>query len=357
MAQTILDSRDQIQQLDKQNVLGSVEQLPDQIEHVWSEVQKVSVPETYKNIKNVVANGMGGSGLGAHVIQTAFKESLRVPLEVLHTYDLPAYINQETLVVLSSYSGSTEEILESAQQAKQKNAKVMVIAAGGPLFEMAQQEQWSAFKIDPKFNPSNQPRMAIGYSVFGQIGLFHKVGLIDLSDDVVKKIVANLRANAKNLSPESTETNTAKLLAFSALDKVIVLISAEHLEGAAHVFNNQLNENAKNLTVQMVIPELNHHAMEGLGFPKHAKQEMITYFFASQLYHPRVQRRFPLTVEVMEENGYQTQTILAIGDTKLEQVWEVIQLGAYTNFYLAMLNGVDPAPIPWVDAFKEKLGK
>ncbi len=357
MAQTILDSREQMRVLDKENVLGSVEQLPNQIEHVWGEVQKVSVPESYKNIKNVVANGMGGSGLGAHVIQTTFKESLHVPLEVFHTYDLPAYVNQETLAVLSSYSGSTEEILESAKQAKQKNAKIMVIASGGPLLEMAQQEQWPAFKIDPKFNPSNQPRTAIGYSVFGQIGLFHKAGLIDLSDEVVKKVVANLRANAKILNPESIETNTAKLLAFSALDKVILLISAEHLEGAVHVFNNQLNENAKNLTMQMVIPELNHHAMEGLGFPKHAKQEMITYFFTSQLYHPRVQRRFPLTIEVIEENGYQTQTILAVSKTKLEQVWEVIQLGAYTNFYLAMLNGVNPAPIPWVDAFKEKMGK
>ncbi len=357
MKTSILDSRETMKKLDKENVLGSVEQLAQQIEHAWNETKKIKIPKGYEHISNIVVSGMGGSALGAHVIKTLYKDSLAMPLEVVNHYDLPSYVNQHTLVVLSSYSGSTEETLASAADAKKRGAKVAVITAGGALYEIAQKEHYPVYKIDPKYNPSNQPRMAIGYSVFGQLGLFAALGLIHISDEEVDRVITLLRANAKQLAPEEQKQNTAKFLAYSGVDKMLVLVAAEHLEGAAHVFNNQLNENAKNFTDYITIPELNHHYMESLSFPKHVKDDVLFFFFNSGLYQTRVQTRFPLTRDVVEQNGFHGETIQAVAKNKLEQVWEVIQLGAYTNFYLAMLNGVNPAPIPWVDYFKEKLGK
>ena len=355
--QSILDSRDEIKKLDLSNVLGSVEKLPDQIEDAWSATKQIKVPPAYKQVKQIVVSGMGGSALGAKVIRTLYKSSLKVPFEVINHYELPAYVGSDTLVVLSSYSGTTEETLASAEDAKKRGAKLAVICAGGKLAEFAKKEECPAYIIDPKYNPSNQPRMAIGYSVFGQLGLFHAMGLIELGDDDVAKVVALLRTNAKNLVPESVDHNTAKFLAYAAVDKMLVLISAEHLEGAAHAFNNQLNENAKNLTAEALIPELNHHYLESLSSPKHMKDSVLFFFIDSGLYHPRVQARFPITLDVVEKNGFHGEMIRAVAKTKLEQVWEIIQLGAYTNFYLAMLNGINPAPIPWVDYFKEQLAK
>ena len=183
------------------------------------------------------------------------------------------------------------------------------------------------------------------------------MGLIAISDDEVCNLVELLRTNATYLSPETVDKNTAKFVAYSAVDKMVVLVGAEHVEGSLHVFNNQLNENAKNFTDYVVIPELNHHYMEGLSFPKLMKGEVIFFVFNSTLYHPRVQLRVPLTIDIIKQQGFVAEMVQAVWKTKMQQVWEVIQLGAYTNFYLAMLNGVDPAPIPWVDAFKEKMGK
>ena len=140
MAQTILDSREEIIKLDKQNVLGSVEQLADQIEDAWNGAKSVKVPAEYKAVKNIVVSGMGGSALGAHVIKTLYKDSLRQPLEVVNHYQLPAYVNSDTLVVLSSYSGSTEETLASAEDAKKRGAKIVVIAAGGKLLEFGSKQ-------------------------------------------------------------------------------------------------------------------------------------------------------------------------------------------------------------------------
>lgn len=357
MKTSILDSRVDIKKLDVSNVLGSAEQLPDQIEHAWDSLHSMKVSSEYSKVSRIVVSGMGGSALGAHVIKTLYKDTLQQPLEVVNHYQLPAYVDKDTLVVLSSYSGTTEETLASAEDAQKRGAKIAVIAAGGKLLEFAQKHHCPHYAIDPKFNPSNQPRMAIGYSVFGQLGLFHAMGIVHIEDKEVHSLVTLLRKNVAYLSPESVDKNTAKFLAYSAVDKMVVLVGAEHLEGALHVFNNQLNENAKNLTDYISIPELNHHYMESLQFPKHIKDSMVFMMVNSQLYHPRVQARFPFTQDVIEQNGFEVQMVQVVWKTKLEQVWEVIQLGAYTNFYLSMLNGINPAPIPWVDYFKEKLGK
>src|SRR5688572_13910742 len=106
---SILDSREQIKTLDKSNVLASVEVLPDQITDALEQTKDIVVPEEYKAVKNVVVSGMGGSVLGAYVIKGLFKNSLRVPFEVVSHYELPEYVGSDTLVLLSSYSGTTEE--------------------------------------------------------------------------------------------------------------------------------------------------------------------------------------------------------------------------------------------------------
>src|SRR5690349_11746769 len=128
---SILDSRDQIKALDKSNLLGSVEALPDQILDALEQTKDIVVPEAYKSIKNVVVSGMGGSALGSHIIKGLYKSELKVSFEVVSHYELPGYVNTDTLVLLSSYSGTTEETLASAQDALKKGAKIMVITSGG----------------------------------------------------------------------------------------------------------------------------------------------------------------------------------------------------------------------------------
>lgn len=356
MKPSILDSRNTMKELDTDNVLGSVEMLPEQIEDAWGKTKSLHVPEEYKHVKSVVVSGMGGSELGSRVIQSLFFDSLPVPFEVVNGYHLPGYVDSETLVLLSSYSGTTEETLACGEEARKKGAKIAIITAGGELEKLAKELGCPAYIIDPVHNPSNQPRMAVGYSVFGQLGLFHAMGVIRMSDNEVGDVIALLKRNAKNLAPESTEQNAAKYLAYAAVDKMLFFVSSEHLEGSVRVFNNQVNENAKTLTLMLSLPDLNHHTMEGLGFPRHLREEVLFILFTSQLYTPRVLRRYPLTIDVAEQQEYNTESVYAVGKTKLEQVWEVIQLGAYMNFYLAMLYNINPAPIPWVDYFKKQLG-
>lgn len=349
-----LSNRTQINELDQSNVLASIEQLPDQMEDAWENTANLPYQEYAKGVDHVIVAGMGGSALGAEVIKSVAKKYLKVPLEIVKDYSLPEYVNHNTLVIASSYSGTTEESIQAAAEAKAKGARLSVIAAGGDLEKLADQNNYPKYIIDPKYNPSNQPRMAIGYTITGQIGLLKSFGLLDSSDFSINETVDFLRAQSPQLGPEG-ENSKAKQLASKGLEKILYLISAEHLTGATHVMNNQFNENAKHLTVELQLPELNHHYMEGLPHPKVAHDNCIFWLFQSSLYSQKLQLRTRLTEDVINKVGYASEIITLSAPTRFTQVFELIQLGAYTNFYMAMLHGINPAPIPWVDYFKDQL--
>lgn len=357
MPTSILDSREEIATLDRSNMLGSIEALGKQIEHAWEDLKKVSFTPKAE-IRNVVVAGMGGSALGADVILHLFKEELTVPLTVSRTYTLPHFVDEHSLVVLSSYSGTTEEVLAAATDAEDRNAQIMVICAGGALLELAQQKGYAHYIIDPVHNPSDQPRMAIGYSVFGTIGLLEKAGLLTLTDADVHAVTSTVQAQVEKCSVEVIgESNPAKMLAYLMIDHQPVITVADFLEGAAHVSANQHNENAKAYVNYKVVPEINHHLMEGLRFPKSNASTHFFIFVNSVLYPPKVSLRMKLTQQIVESNEIQTTAVPLQAASKLEQAFEMISLFSFCSFYLAMLEGIDPSPIPFVDEFKDELKK
>lgn len=353
----ILDSREEIAKIDKQNVLGSVEALPDQCVHAWEEASKIEVPESYRDINKVVMCGMGGSGLGARVIESLYAGQIEIPLARVNDYHLPAWVDENTLVICSSYSGETEETIQNAKEAIDKKAKWMAIGTGNTLIEMAKERSVPFYQIDPKYNPSNQPRMAIGYSIAGQLILASKAGLIEFTKKDIDKIASSMRTVIEKIKVEVMEKNEAKKLAYRLKDKIVAFISAGHLVGAAHVVNNQMNENAKVFSADYQIPELNHHLMESLSRPEVNKTALFAFFVNSRLYPERISRRFELTKDIVEKHDVETFIYKPASDEKISQVFELIQFGTYVDFYLSILYRQNPAPIPWVDYFKERLGQ
>ncbi len=355
---SLLDSLTEIQALDKKNVYGSVLALADQIEDAWEQVSQLEISVDQARVRNIVVAAMGGSALGPDVIKRALKAELHLPLEVVNDYALPGYVDEHSLVILSSYSGTTEETLAAMEEAQSRGAQMMVITTGGGLSAFMQEHKVPGYIIDAKHNPSGQPRMAIGYSVFGIIALLTRAGLLKLTETEINSVIATVRRTTRELTVEvEQEKNGAKQMAFHMLARIPVLIAAEHLEGAVHVFQNQLNENAKTYAEYRILPELNHHLMEGLRFPEGNDKNLFFVLLNSSLYNKRTQKRVEITQTVLENAGFDTIDLQIESGSRLEQAFEVIAFGAFTNFYLAMLEGIDPAPIETVDFFKEQLGK
>ncbi|PIT95992.1 hypothetical protein COT94_02805 [Candidatus Falkowbacteria bacterium CG10_big_fil_rev_8_21_14_0_10_37_14] len=339
------------------STFASLSALPLQIQEVWAAAEAVDLTAEYSQVKNIIVCGMGGSNLGARLIASALADRLAVPIIINADYDLPAFVNSDSLVILSSYSGTTEETLAASQPALDSGAKILAITAsreGNRLQAWAISNQLPVLAFATSHNPSNQPRLAIGYSCFALAGLLVKLGLLKLSSEELQNALTALTAWGENLTPEH-EDNDAKKIANGLVNKQIILVGGDFLAGNLHSLRNQINENAKHFASYLVLPDLNHHAMEGLSKPDSNSQNLIFLFFDSALYSKRVIERAKLTKQVVAKNNIAFADIQLLGKTKLEQSLEVLQLGAWITLYLALENDVDPLSIPWVDWFKQQL--
>jgi len=353
-----LDNLADIKNLDKDSMLGSLQLLSSQVKQVWQESCALKIPNNYKKVQNVVLMGMGGSALGTHIIKSVFGQELKLPVEIVNDYSVPNYINQKTLVIASSYSGSTEETIAGIALAKKKKAKILVICAGGKLAEIAKKDKLLALVFSTNYNPCNSPRMGLGYSIVGQLALFNKLGLLKITPKQIKDLILTIGKFENKFGVGfEVKNNSAKNIALQLVGKSVWYVASEHLLGNAHTAANQLNENAKCFGGYFSIPELNHHLMEGMIFPKNNPDNLAFVFLESKFYHPRVQKRYEITKKVLEQNKISYFTYRAESKNKLEQAIEVLLFGAYVSFYLAMLSNIDPTPIPFVDYFKKEMSK
>jgi len=352
----ILDNFKKIKKLDPSNMGGTIDLLAKQIAHAWQQLDQFNVPEEYKDINKVVINGMGGSGLGTHIIQSLFFKKLKVPIGNIHSYTIPGIVDKNTLFILSSYSGNTEEIIASYELAKKAGAKIIAIATGGKIGAWIKDGIIPGLLFNPKYNVCDQPRMAIGYAVIGLLGLLKKCEVLKVSETEITKVIEFINSIQEQFSlNNSIVDNLAKQTAEHLQDSIPLIVAAEFLAGNAHVFANQLNENAKNFSNYFIISELNHHLLEGLAFPKTNTKNLQFIFFESTFYHQRNQERIKITQDVLQKNKIDYLSYQLQGTTEMEQSFEMLLVGSYISFYLAILNNVKPAEIPWVDYFKTQL--
>lgn len=333
--------------LDPKNVLGSVEMFLDQCEQIWQEAKELEFPEEYKNCQNILLCGMGGSAYGGYVASALFKDQLKVPFISNNDYHLPGFSNSGTLAILSSYSGGTEEILSCQKEALKMGLMITGIAGGGELGNFLKTN--SGLVFDPKFNPSGQPRLGMGYMVLGIIAILNRLGLINVSDEEVNQAISEARENQEQIKIK------AKQLAEKIQGSIPVIFAAEFLSGNAHILRNQFNETSKSFSSFSLLSELNHHLMEGLKNPPDKK--LFILFISSQLYSDKLKKRVELTKDVVKKNNVLFDEYIPEGSTKLAQVLNVLSFGGFLTYYLAMLYGQDPSVIPWVDYFKEQLEK
>lgn len=332
---------------DNDLVLKSIRLFPDQIQQSYSEVSLLDLPETHRALDNIVIGGMGGSLFSYFVINSFFASELVCPLLAQNDYKLAPYINEKSLFITSSYSGNTEEVLTLARQADSSQAKLLIITAGGELGALAQEKNWPIYQFSPKNNPSNQPRIGLGYMIFGALALLERLGYLESHQDDFATAISYLKEKQLELEQK------ARALSEKLKDRFVILIGAEHLSGAVHVCRNQINENAKCFASYNLIPELNHHLLEGLTNPTNMPISFL--FYSSSFYDSKNNKRMELTEEVIGKQNREVNKTDLTSPNKLADLLIHLQFGSLLTYFLAIQYGVDPAQVPWVDYFKERL--
>lgn len=348
-----LDSLD-LAQLDPAGMYQRISELPQQCHDAWDLVKRFELTAGYGKVNRVVVLGMGGSAIGADLARTLVDSQARVPISVVRDYSSPAYIDAQTLVIASSYSGNTEETLAGLTEAIAKGAKCVGVGTGGTL-ERRCLEAGLPFL---KFAYDAAPRAALGYSLMCLLGVLVKAGIAADPGTDLDEAVREMRAWQAELSPAVPEaSNAAKQLAQRLQGRIPVVYGAGLLSEVARRWKGQFNENSKAWAFFEVMPELNHNAVLGYTNPAEQRERLYVLSLRSRYDHARVGTRFEVTADLMAKAGVAHEAIAARGQSRLAQVLSIVHFGDYVSLYLAYLYGSDPSPVGAITYLKEQLAK
>lgn len=345
----MLDDEKVLRQRDPSNALG-VAAL--QYEQAQFPVKVENPEHDGREITRVVITGMGGSALAALLIKAALNDEMLIPLEVVRSYDLPEYVDFNTLVIASSHSGNTEETLHALSQAQKKNAQVAVVASGGKLLERAINESIAYVQILGGL----QPRMAMICNLRALTALLAHFGVINYERFAqIAEQTEWLREQTQHWTSEVTvDKNYAKQLALLAVGKTPVFYAGPLMSPLAYKWKISWNENAKNVAFWNEYPEFNHN--EFIGWASHPVEKPFVIFdLVSEFEHPRVLRRMEISDRLLSGMRPKANTIKLEGSRPIAQyLWGCI-LADFVSIYVAILNGVDPTPVVLVEKLKEEL--
>jgi glucose/mannose-6-phosphate isomerase len=299
----------------------------------------------------LVVCGMGGSAIGADLV-LACLPGLRVPASVVRGYSLPEWAGPETLVVVVSYSGETEEALACAAQARARDCAPVCVTSGGSLGALAVAEGLPLVRVPG----GGQPRAAVGSLSMPLLATLEAAGLCPEHATDVATAAQQLEADNAILGPDSAEDdNPAKALARRLEKRLAVVYGAGATAPVARRWKGQINENAKAPAFFNELPELDHNELMGWTSLPHLTSSTVALFLQDESGEDRLTRRAELTAREYEALGVATELVAARGDSRLARLFSLVQLGDYTSCYLALLYGVDPTPVDAIQAFKANL--
>lgn len=348
----ILDDLDAMRKLDASGMGKAIADLPRHCREAWAAAQDLALPPHYALAENAVIAGMGGSAIGGALLQGIIAGECPVPITVCRDYDLPAFVDERTLVIASSYSGNTEETLSAVRQARERGARLIALASGGELLRLA--KEWGAPTYAIPFK--GQPRAALGHSLMPLLAIAQKLGWVaDKSADVADA-AAVVEAWGAELAPDvPAERNAAKQTAARLRGRIPFIYGAEHLGPVAVRWQGQFNENAKHFAGHAVLPELCHNTVEGFGHPDGVGAPLTVFILRSERYHPRNRLRCDITGEVLDKNGIAWEAVGPRGQTRLAEALSLIHFGDWVSYYLALLNAEDPTNIANIGHIKRRL--
>ena len=349
-----LDDVKVYQQNDPEGMLARIKELPMQCKQAWQAAMSFTLPADYADVDRVVVLGMGGSAIGGDLVRSLVQSESRIPVIVHREYGLPAFVDDRTLVIASSYSGNTEETLSGFESALKTKAKKLAMTTGGKLQELAEANNIPVFKIEYKA----QPRAALGFSFLPTLGVLQKLGFLkDKSADVAETVQVLEKLSARLGENSPLTGNPAKQLAQRLYGCLPVIYGAGIAAEAAHRWKTQINENGKAWAFFEVFPELNHNATVGYPFPPEIAQKIRVILLRSPLFNERVKLRYEVTCELLKRAGVAYEFVDSEGKSALSQMMSLVMMGDFASYYLAILYGVDPSPVDVISYLKDQLAK
>jgi len=323
--------------LDPTGVEKALQMFPQQIQNAFSQAQNSSFQ--ILNFDTILVSGMGGSSNAGKIIQGLLEDNYDKSFVVYNDYGLPKWVNKNTLVIVNSYSGNTEESLSAYTKAKEIGCQVIGISTGGKINDVV---------IDPKdTNPTAFPKTGLGISLGGLMGVLSKIGVLKNVETELNSALTELLEIRKNWN--------AKEMAQKLHGFMPVLLGGRPLLGALNAGRNAMCEISRNFTEFYDFPEVNHVLIEATQNPTPGVEYKKYLFFESNFNHERVKLRYEITKKIFAEQNLSTMNYVLNTSSVLAQSLELAHYCAWVGFYLSILDDTDPGPEPWILKLKSAI--
>lgn len=352
----------EMRQIDSQDMFSILQDFPRQVK------EAVTIGKNAPNFhekpvsSHFVIAGMGGSAIGGDLLRSyaaATNGADHLNIVVNRTYHLPGNNDENTNIILSSYSGGTEETLSAGREAIAKTSRIISITSGGELAAVASKYGFPAITIPGGL----QPRCAIGYSFFPMLYILIKSGAfkheaIEESELAISELIELLEEKSVLYADLNSTANPAIQLAEAIFGTVPVIYSAgERLDVVNLRWRGQFQENAKNFAFGNFLPEMNHNEVNSWANPPEMANKFSIIFLLDHDDHERVRIRFSALEKLLQNRSAKILSYQSNAKTLLARIFDLIYLGDWASYYLSLLNGVDPTPIPFINELKEILSK
>ena len=340
--------------IDPENMHKSIFDFPDHIIQALDIGKKITLHNDYEKIQNIVVAGMGGSAIGGDLVKLLTKNELNIPLVISRNYKLPNWVNENTLVICSSYSGNTEETLSCFNDALIKGGKTVGISTGGELTKQLIENNLDVITI-----PSGlQPRAALALSFVPMLSLLNKIGFI--SSNFIQELNSSvdLLKVFRDKYCDQSDQNPSYATAQKIYKTVPIIYGENEYTGIIAVrWKGQLSENAKMLAFCNDLPEMNHNEIVGWENNKTLMEKTSIIWLSDVEDHPRIASRQTATKDIIGKTTSIHEKISLEGDTQFNRLLHLVHYGDWVSYWCAILHQTDPTPVTKIDQLKKILSK
>lgn len=329
---------------DPSDMYSMIKGYPEQFAKGLALAKDIQIPT---DINEVIIVGIGGSALAPDLVYAFFKPSIQVPFSVHRSYDLPKFVSSKTLVIGISFSGNTEETLSAIETAHQQGARIITIASGGKLAELARVNSWPLALLI-KESQNFQPRMSSGYviAVLTQLLINARI-LPESAKDA-------LLSTAEFLKGQPLEEMGSRI-AHELIGRTPLIYASDNYWPVARIAKIKINENSKVPCFWNVLPEMNHNEM--VGFTNLQQGAYFALMLRDKNDHPKINQRIEILAQVLKGRGVASKIVDMVGKTYPEKALSTLMLMDWVSYFLALSLGIDPTPVDMVEEFKAAMVK
>lgn len=323
-----------------------IERFPAQLAEALEIGEAAMLTAPQLEINKIYVAGLGGSGIGGNFVAEMVADECKIPYLVGKGYGIPAYVDENTLAIISSYSGNTEETLSAFDQIENTGAKIVCISSGGKVIERAKEAGYDYIEV-PGDWPS--PRACLGFSVVQQIFILQKLGFISsIISRQIKTSIDVIKYDQDDIKKEALS------IAKKLNGKMPIIYTSDRMESVALRLRQQINENAKLLCWHNVIPEMNHNELVGW---KDDRQELAVLFLRNKDDFKKNATRIDITKSIISKRSSTVMEVYSKGQSLPEKMFYLVNLGDWISYFMSQMHGVDSLEVDVIDYLKGELAK